>query len=280
MAEKGGPASGALKDDRFRVWIRREKHAHTIAELEPLSDAERNPRVQVLLGITLTNGRRITGDRPGFFVGKASMAVGLLAAVNDSGLALVDANASGAGRGRTTTSAGGWQGLLCSPSPRSTRQTRKHRRPSAPRLLPEFISRLGARNSNLKSRSPVGAWSCETAIGRTEMGTQGPKLHMQDLAHRDRRSVSAMLRGKGDGREKPYLEFEKHSALVDPLLDDEKIGEFYRRHCLEKEQAAAAKLSSPFSRMKKGRWKFVAGHLVMGTLMGAVLFMVSSFIGW
>ncbi len=89
-----------------------------------------------------------------------------------------------------------------------------------------------------------------------------------------------MLRGKGDGREKPYLEFEKHSALVDPLLDDEKIGEFYRRHCLEKEQAAAAKLSSPFSRMKKRRWKFVAGHLVMGTLMGVVLFMVSSFIGW
>ncbi len=111
------------------------------------------------------------------------------------------------------------------------------------------------------------------------MKTQGPKLHMQDFAHRDRRSVSAMLRGRGDGRERPYLEFEKRSLLIDPPLDDEEIGELYRRHRREEERAAAAKPKSPFSRVKL-RWKSIAGHLVMGAVMGIVLFEVSSCVGW
>lgn len=38
---------------------------------------------------------------------------------------------------------------------------------------------------------------------------------MMDFAATDKRSVSAMLNGKGDGREKAWLKFEgKHEALM------------------------------------------------------------------
>lgn len=41
------------------------------------------------------------------------------------------------------------------------------------------------------------------------------KLQMVDFAVNDKRSVAAMLRGKGDGREKAWLKFEgKHEALM------------------------------------------------------------------
>lgn len=40
-------------------------------------------------------------------------------------------------------------------------------------------------------------------------------LQMMDNAVNDNRSVAAMLRGKGDGREKAWLRFEgKHEALM------------------------------------------------------------------
>lgn len=39
---------------------------------------------------------------------------------------------------------------------------------------------------------------------------------MLDFAVNDNRSVAAMLRGKGDGREKAWLRFEgKHQAMID-----------------------------------------------------------------
>ena len=40
-------------------------------------------------------------------------------------------------------------------------------------------------------------------------------LQMVDFAANDKRSAAAMLRGKGDGREKAWLSFErKHEALM------------------------------------------------------------------
>ncbi len=119
------------------------------------------------------------------------------------------------------------------------------------------------------------------------MTEENRNLQMRDFAHQDSRSVSAMLRGAGDGREKPFLDFEKQAALVDPLLDDEEIGEFYRRQCREREvqrreaqTAARKKHSALVRRIMELRWKRIMGHLAMGTLVGIALLKASAFVGW
>ena len=50
---------------------------------------------------------------------------------------------------------------------------------------------------------------------------------MNDHAPRDPRSVTAMLRGRGDGRERPYLSFHAQLSHREPTLDDLAIGARY-----------------------------------------------------
>ncbi len=119
------------------------------------------------------------------------------------------------------------------------------------------------------------------------MTEENRNLQMRDFAQQDPRSVSAMLRGAGDGREKPFLDFEKQAALVDPLLDDEEIGEFYRRQCREQEaQRCEAqtmvrnKRSALVQRILELKWKRIVGHLAMGTVVGIALLKATAFVGW
>ena len=93
MAGKQTPDSRELKDYRFRVRLAWKKHAYIIAELASLSNAERNSRVQTLLGFALTHRGRLTGDRPGPFGGDAAIAVGLMTAANDAGVGIMEAQA-------------------------------------------------------------------------------------------------------------------------------------------------------------------------------------------
>lgn len=44
------------------------------------------------------------------------------------------------------------------------------------------------------------------------MKTNGQSLVMVDFAARDNRSVGAMLKGKGDGREKEWLKFREQNG--------------------------------------------------------------------
>lgn len=46
---------------------------------------------------------------------------------------------------------------------------------------------------------------------------------MMDNAASDSRSVAAMLRGTGDGREKAWLKFEKKQSKTAPLMTQEQI---------------------------------------------------------
>lgn len=48
-------------------------------------------------------------------------------------------------------------------------------------------------------------------------------------AENDPRSVSAMLRGKGDGREKLYAVYARHARLRNPQLTDLDLTEMYAR---------------------------------------------------
>ena len=50
---------------------------------------------------------------------------------------------------------------------------------------------------------------------------------LNDHAQRDARSVAAMLRGRGDGRERPYLRFHARLRERAPDLDDLAIGVRY-----------------------------------------------------
>ena len=50
---------------------------------------------------------------------------------------------------------------------------------------------------------------------------------LNDHAQRDARSVAAMLHGRGDGRERPYLRFHARLARREPSLDDLAIGARY-----------------------------------------------------
>lgn len=54
-----------------------------------------------------------------------------------------------------------------------------------------------------------------------------PLPQLNDHAWRDPRSVAAMLRHHGDGRERPYLEFAQRLSTSHPHLDDEEIGRRY-----------------------------------------------------
>ena len=49
-----------------------------------------------------------------------------------------------------------------------------------------------------------------------------------DFAAQDIRSVSAMLRGYGDGRENAFNKFMTEEALKDPLVTEEQLQEVYR----------------------------------------------------
>ena len=118
--------------------------------------------------------------------------------------------------------------------------------------------------------------------------TRKPAIfQMQDFAYQDRRSVSAMLCGRGDGREKPFLEFEQRVLLVDPLLDDEKIGEFYSRQCrdvekqrLETQAAAGYGLKGWMTWIGNVAWCRVLGHLAMGSIVAVILSKISPLPGW
>lgn len=50
---------------------------------------------------------------------------------------------------------------------------------------------------------------------------------MNDHAARDPRSVAAMLRGRGDGRERPYLRFHARLHRREPGLDEAAIAARY-----------------------------------------------------
>jgi len=55
------------------------------------------------------------------------------------------------------------------------------------------------------------------------MGT----MIMVDFAVKDKRSVSAMLRGKGDGRENAFTKFQE-SLLTTPVLTESDIADMYQ----------------------------------------------------
>jgi len=59
----------------------------------------------------------------------------------------------------------------------------------------------------------------------------GTSLKMADYACQDPRSVPAMLRGRGDGREKKYLRFVKDLQRRDPTRSLPAIDAAYRRRC-------------------------------------------------
>ena len=59
------------------------------------------------------------------------------------------------------------------------------------------------------------------------MGTQN--LIMVDFAAKDTRSVSAMLRGNGDGRELAYQKFIDTEILKEPILSEAELAEIYSR---------------------------------------------------
>jgi len=59
----------------------------------------------------------------------------------------------------------------------------------------------------------------------------GTSLKMVDYACHDRRSVPAMLRGRGDGREKKYLRFVKDQQRRDPTRSLPAIDAAYQRRC-------------------------------------------------
>lgn len=61
--------------------------------------------------------------------------------------------------------------------------------------------------------------------------THGANLKMVDYASYDRRSVAAMLRGCGDGREKMYLSFVKNQRRQDPTRPLSAIDSAYQRRC-------------------------------------------------
>lgn len=50
---------------------------------------------------------------------------------------------------------------------------------------------------------------------------------MIDFAKKDNRSIAAMLRGNGDGREKKFEDFRNSEVLRDPLITEEEIQEVY-----------------------------------------------------
>lgn len=58
------------------------------------------------------------------------------------------------------------------------------------------------------------------------MNKTGQNLVMVDFAARDSRSVSAMLRGKGDGREKAWLNFETRNKA---LFSEEDLQAAFRK---------------------------------------------------
>jgi len=53
-------------------------------------------------------------------------------------------------------------------------------------------------------------------------------LIMVDFARHDIRSVAAMLRGQGDGREVKLNEFITRESLKDPLVSEEKLSEDFK----------------------------------------------------
>lgn len=71
-------------------------------------------------------------------------------------------------------------------------------------------------------------------------------LIMVDYAAQDPRSVSAMLRGKGDGRQKAWLNFEKNHPEI---TDMEELSRAYSRAAREDSIRLNAK--SKLSRLTK-----------------------------
>lgn len=53
---------------------------------------------------------------------------------------------------------------------------------------------------------------------------------LNDHSARDPRSVAAMLRGHGDGRERAYLKFWTRLRRSHPELDEAQVGERYAEH--------------------------------------------------
>lgn len=54
---------------------------------------------------------------------------------------------------------------------------------------------------------------------------------MVDFAAKDSRSVSAMLRGRGDGRDQAYKTFLDEELLKEPILTEAELADIYGRQC-------------------------------------------------
>lgn len=67
------------------------------------------------------------------------------------------------------------------------------------------------------------------------MKTPGKNLIMVDYAHQDRRSTSAMLLGKGDGREQKWIEF---SEKKQGFFTEDELYFLYQQHCAGERTAA------------------------------------------
>lgn len=87
------------------------------------------------------------------------------------------------------------------------------------------------------------------------MITSRQNLKMVDFASRDARSASAMLRGKGDGREKKWLEFSNKNR---DFFSEEELHEIFKKECQVK----------PVLSVK--RWTLGQGVLAMGIFLAVV----------
>lgn len=90
--------------------------------------------------------------------------------------------------------------------------------------------------------------------------TQKSNLVMVDFAARDPRSVSAGLRGNGDGREVVWEKFRNQVANTDPLLSDEDISYLYSQNC---------KVNAPAKRGAVRTIKLSYGRVLRDLLIGA-----------
>ena len=77
---------------------------------------------------------------------------------------------------------------------------------------------------------------------------------MNDHAPRDPRSVAAMLRGQGDGRERPYLRFHARLREREPGLDEAAIAARYSARV-----KAKARQTRRLARFARLCWFGVAG---------------------
>lgn len=76
-------------------------------------------------------------------------------------------------------------------------------------------------------------------------------LIMVDFAGKDSRSVAAMLRGRGDGRERRFVDFMNAETLKDPVLTEEELVEVYTTQAhaeYHREKSTPGKLNGTWER--------------------------------